>query len=259
MCFELFSREPGPGNEENGRSSPDAGRPARSSHKPGNGGKGTNFESQNIHFSQVILLISLISSKGVINSFWLNQKTNQLEQLKKLIESPFLKYQKKFNVKFEIEIFLYLFDLQEYLPLHSMDNFDALNTEVSESPKYKGSIFNLSMVCETSTNCLLFCDNMHSGRFKKKGQFTKFVTTFWNNCRKLLDAPVCLDEHHTDQVILYCCLARGQSRLKTGKLSLHAQAVIELAKRYLKVEVDVIQNEDESCTIVIEGADFSKE
>ena len=108
----------------------------------------------------------------MINLFWLNQKTNQLEQLKKLIESPFLKYQKKFNDKFEIEIFLYLFDLQEYLPLHSMDNFDALNTEVSESPKYKGSIFNLSMVCETSTNCLLFCDNMHSGRFKKKGQFT---------------------------------------------------------------------------------------
>jgi hypothetical protein len=192
----------------------------------------------------------------VINNFWLNKKSNQLCQLIKIIQTPFEKLKEKNKLAFDIETYLYLFDHKQMYPLSTMNEFDDLNSELISCSNDKGTVFNLSMICETSSGCLLFSDKMHSGKFKKKGLFTKHISSFWKDCKILLESNFCFDEYHTDQMILYCCLAKGVSQLRTGPLSLHSQAVIELAKNYLNSVVDVEDKKDGSFILTIHGIDF---
>lgn len=135
----------------------------------------------------------------------------------------------------------------------------ALDSRLAEPSAAKASVFGLAFVCQTSTGQRLFADVLHSGKFRKKGLFSKCLAAFWKKCRFLLEAPVCLDEFHTDQVLLYCCLAKGVSRLKTGKLSLHSRAVIELARTFLDALVDVAACEDGTCELTIRGVGFERD
>ena len=187
---------------------------------------------------------------------WLKKKSNKLEELRNLVEKPFLAFRDKSDIHFDIETRLYFFDENAYYDLSQSESLADLNLKLESTSPKKGSVFNLGLIVETSNGHSLFTDLIHSGKFKKRGFFRKFLASYWSKCQSLLVGSHCVDEHHTDQILLYCCLATGVSRLKTRKLSLHSRAVIELAKIYLKAQIDVVELIDGSCELTIQGVGF---
>lgn len=195
-------------------------------------------------------------SQATIGRLWLDKTRSQVDQLRKLVEAPFLAFKSKSGTQFQVETVLYFFDEQAFYNLNQTEDLESLNSKLEGPPQKKESIFNLAAVVETSSGLSLFTDSLHSGKFKKKGLLKKFLSSFWLKCVPLLAGSHCIDEHHTDQLILYCCLAQGESRLKTAKLSLHSRAVIELAKIYLKAQVHVKDDQDGTCELTIQGVAF---
>ena len=65
---------------------------------------------------------------------------------------------------------------------------------------------------------------------------------------------ICLDEHTVDHLIIFMALAKGVSKIKVGKISLHTETAIEIVKKFLNnVKIKVIPGEDKkNITNVIE-------
>ena len=71
---------------------------------------------------------------------------------------------------------------------------------------------------------------------------------------------VCLDEHTVDHLIIFMALAKGISKIKVGKISLHTQTAIEIIKKFAySVKINITPGEDKKNVtniIEIEGMGF---
>lgn len=54
----------------------------------------------------------------------------------------------------------------------------------------------------------------------------------------------CVDEHLQDQLIIYCALAKGVSKLRTCSLSLHTETAIYYAKLFTGVKIKTVKDGD---------------
>ncbi|XP_045501891.1 RNA 3'-terminal phosphate cyclase [Colias croceus] len=57
--------------------------------------------------------------------------------------------------------------------------------------------------------------------------------------RKVLESKACVDAHAQDQMILYMCLASGQSSVLVGDVTLHTQTAIHIAETIAKVKFSI--------------------
>ena len=65
---------------------------------------------------------------------------------------------------------------------------------------------------------------------------------------------ICLDEHTVDHLIIFMSLAKGLSKIKVGKISLHTETAIEIVKKFANnVKINIIPGQDKkNVTNVIE-------
>ena len=92
---------------------------------------------------------------------------------------------------------------------------------------------------------------------EKKGDF--IIDDIIDKCEDVTfntvsNNEICLDEHTVDHLIIFMALAKGVSKIKVGKISLHTETAIEIVKKFLNnVKIKVIPGEDKkNITNVIE-------
>ena len=67
------------------------------------------------------------------------------------------------------------------------------------------------------------------------------VLTYIKDIRPIIHfIVVCFDEYMQDQMIIFMALAKGQSRILTGPLTLHTQTAIYIANELTQANFDVI-------------------
>lgn len=107
----------------------------------------------------------------------------------------------------------------------------GINFHYSKSCGPKAS--SLLVLFQTSTEVILSGKSI--GGYKQKGEYItekdrhttiNMVRNSCNSVMKDFAAGVCLDEHLQDQVIIFCALAKGTSKLLMGELSLHTTTAI---------------------------------
>ena len=71
---------------------------------------------------------------------------------------------------------------------------------------------------------------------------------------------VCLDEHTVDHLIIFMALAKGNSKIKVGNISLHTQTAIEIIKKFnYDIKFNIIPGEDKKYVtniIEVEGMGY---
>ena len=210
---------------------------------------------------------------------WLNQFPDKLRALCDFIEAPFQKYFSSKKMEIVLKIIVYsttrnqewqvnkstkeadIFPQPDFNTAENPNNTPSnrpnqRNNRRTRKKKKKGSsVLNLSLFGKTSTGAVLFYDCLKPGGFKKKEYVSKFLEKFWKGCCQQMSSEFCLDEHHADQVLLYCALAEGTSKIRLAPLSLHSQAVLALLRTFLNCQIKVNQ-EGNGVILRIEGIAF---
>ena len=98
---------------------------------------------------------------------------------------------------------------------------------------------------------------------EKKGDF--IIDEIIDKCEEATfytveNNEVCLDEHTVDHLIIFMVLAKGTSKIKIGKISLHTQTAIEIIKKFVyDVKFNITPSEDqkfETNIIEVEGLGY---
>jgi len=98
---------------------------------------------------------------------------------------------------------------------------------------------------------------------EKKGDF--IIDEIIDKCEEATfytveNNEVCLDEHTVDHLIIFMALAKGTSKIKVGKISLHTQTAIEIIKKFVyDVKFNITPSEDqkfETNIIEVEGLGY---
>lgn len=88
-----------------------------------------------------------------------------------------------------------------------------------------------SLVAETTTGCILGASALgkRNERIEETGK---------RAAQDLLDAinsGACVDEHCQDQLIVLMALAKGQSRIRIGNITMHTKTAIYVAEKMTNV------------------------
>ncbi|XP_038212353.1 RNA 3'-terminal phosphate cyclase isoform X2 [Zerene cesonia] len=87
-----------------------------------------------------------------------------------------------------------------------------------------------------SSGCVLGSDGLCSRGFDKHEAGRKAAEPL----RKILEnSKACVDAHAQDQIILYMCLASGQSSVLVGDVTLHTHSAIHIAETIAKVKFTI--------------------
>ena len=90
---------------------------------------------------------------------------------------------------------------------------------------------------------------------EKKGDF--IIDEIIDKCEEatfytIENNEVCLDEHTVDHLIIFMALAKGNSKIKVGNISLHTQTAIEIIKKFnYDIKFNIIPGEDKKYVINI--------
>ena len=75
---------------------------------------------------------------------------------------------------------------------------------------------------------------------------------------KEIEEKNCLDEHMQDQLIIFMALAKGESRIRSGPLSLHTKTAIHFTEMLTGAKFKIDENPNDKTTIIsCEGINFS--
>jgi RNA 3'-terminal phosphate cyclase (ATP) len=99
-----------------------------------------------------------------------------------------------------------------------------------------GSGSGIIVVAETSTGCLLG----GSANGKKGEPPYKTGRAAADQLLKAVKEGACVDDQLQDQLIIFMALAKGQSVIRTGALSLHTKTAIHTARALTPVSHDII-------------------
>ncbi|KAB0804957.1 hypothetical protein PPYR_01927 [Photinus pyralis] len=94
------------------------------------------------------------------------------------------------------------------------------------------------VVAETSSGCI-FGGSALGKRNEKPEQ------AGWRAAEEILRSVsqgACVDEHCQDQLIIFMTLAQGQSKIRTGELTLHTKTAIYIAEKMANVHFDVVED-----------------
>ena len=98
---------------------------------------------------------------------------------------------------------------------------------------------------------------------EKKGDF--IIDEIIDKCEEATfytveNNEVCFDEHTVDHLIIFMALAKGNSKIKVGNISLHTQTAIEIIKKFnYDIKFNIIPSDDKkfvSNIIEVEGMGY---
>lgn len=105
------------------------------------------------------------------------------------------------------------------------------------------------LIGETSTNCIIGADGLG-----KKGKPAKEVGEEAANNLLLSLGNHCVDEHMQDQLLIWMALAGGESRIKSGPLTLHSETAIEIIEQIVGKKIFSIEElSNDSIIIYCQG------
>ena len=98
---------------------------------------------------------------------------------------------------------------------------------------------------------------------EKKGDF--IIDEIIDKCEEATfytveNNEVCFDEHTVDHLIIFMALAKGNSKIKVGNISLHTQTAIEIIKKFnYDIKFNIIPSDDKKFVtniIEVEGMGY---
>lgn len=107
--------------------------------------------------------------------------------------------------------------------------------EVVKHQQARGSGTGIIIIAKTSTNCIFGSSAL--GDRKSKPQLAGEKAA-----KELIDALVsggCVDDWLSDQLILFMALAKGESKILTGGLTLHTRSAIQVATEMTSAEFNI--------------------
>ncbi|BFZ16850.1 hypothetical protein BsWGS_19889 [Bradybaena similaris] len=105
------------------------------------------------------------------------------------------------------------------------------------------------IVAETSTGCLLGGSALGKPRTPAEDAGTAAA----KELLEAIHAGGCVDQHTQDQLILLMTLAKGQSRMLCGPLTLHTQTAIHVSRLMTKAEFTVEEADKGTVLVTCEG------
>lgn len=93
------------------------------------------------------------------------------------------------------------------------------------------------VVAETSTGCIFGGSAL--GKRGETPEHTGYKAA--EEILKPISEGACVDEHCQDQLIILMALAQGQSKVRTGALTLHTKTAIYVAEKIANVHFDIIE------------------
>ncbi|KAG5874476.1 hypothetical protein JTB14_009199 [Gonioctena quinquepunctata] len=92
------------------------------------------------------------------------------------------------------------------------------------------------LVAETDTKCILGSSAL--GKRNEKAEETGIRAA--EELHKVIEEGACLDEHSQDQVIILMALAKGQSQIKVGNITMHTKTAIFVVEKLTDVKFEII-------------------
>ena len=120
----------------------------------------------------------------------------------------------------------------------------------SEAARCPGSAITLWAL--TSTGC-----RMGSSALGKRGKPAEEVgRQAGDEILSYVNSGAPVDPYFLDQIIPYAALARGMTRLRGSRYTLHAKTNIHIVKKFVDCEIEVEGELEGACNVSIEGTDF---
>lgn len=111
----------------------------------------------------------------------------------------------------------------------------------------------------TFENTIISAEALFSEK-KETQDVNKIAENLLKDFNEILSQPmICLDEYTVDHLIIFMALAKGKSKIHTGKISLHTLTAFEIVKKFIpSIEFDLYNGEDYS-SIEVEGIGWNNE
>jgi RNA 3'-terminal phosphate cyclase (ATP) len=156
------------------------------------------------------------------------------------------------------------------LPDHVARRMIESATNVLEKAGYAVESLDLEVLDQSSENCALDigCGIFLSAKLSsggilsgdalgERGKPSEIVgAEAANRLVEQLRSNCPVDKHLADQLIVWASLAKGESRLRIGELTLHTLTAAEISSRIVGSEVRIEGQVGKSCTLICEGIGF---
>jgi RNA 3'-terminal phosphate cyclase (ATP) len=140
--------------------------------------------------------------------------------------------------------------------LHCIDIVPEITVE-KDKTRSAGDVALVTAVIETDSGCLYGTSAVTEDltKSKKKGPSpNELAKTAVLHMEKQWQEKGCLDEHVQDQFIIYCSLAQGISKIRTGPLTDHTKTAIHFCSLLTGAKFNIQQDpQDETIVIECEG------
>lgn len=118
----------------------------------------------------------------------------------------------------------------------------ALTVEIEKHLNAKGSGSGVTIIAKTDTNCILGASAVGSKKIKPKSTGIEAATELMD----ALQSGGCVDDWLSDQLILFMALAKGESKVITGGLTLHTKSAIDVASAMTNAEFKIKRIDDDA-------------
>nr|XP_018909362.1 PREDICTED: RNA 3'-terminal phosphate cyclase isoform X1 [Bemisia tabaci]XP_018909375.1 PREDICTED: RNA 3'-terminal phosphate cyclase isoform X1 [Bemisia tabaci] len=122
----------------------------------------------------------------------------------------------------------------------------------TSSDKAFGDGFGIVLGCETTTGCLLVTSSCNKRGYRAEDAAKEAVEELVSS----VNIQSCVDQHTQDQVIILMALAVGESKLRTGPITMHTKTVMHFTEKLLGVKFAVYAIDDEVNIIECTGSGF---
>ncbi|CAH8656846.1 unnamed protein product [Schistosoma rodhaini] len=120
----------------------------------------------------------------------------------------------------------------------------------------QGDVAAFMFVIHTSTDCRLAV----SGIINPRGhRYRHMVSEACQSLYNYFKTGICCDDYMQDQLIMPMALAKGNSQIRCGPLTLHTKTAIYVAEHLLSVKFEVTTLNDESSIISCNGVGYTPE
>eukprot|EP01080_Neovahlkampfia_damariscottae_P008536 gene8536-360_t len=112
----------------------------------------------------------------------------------------------------------------------------------------------ITLIAKTDSGCLIGASvTFENKKMERSDKLSKSVT---NSLFQELKENGCVDSHIQDQLIIYMTLANGNSKIRTGPLTLHTKTAIHFNEKLTGAKFNVEEDEDGSFIIECKGVGY---
>lgn len=113
-----------------------------------------------------------------------------------------------------------------------------------------GDVVMMTVIMETDNGNLYGASIITEDLKKKSKLTTDFTKNIISHLEKQWQEKGCVDEHVQDQLIIYCSLAKGVSKIRTGPLTDHTKTAIYFCSLITGAKFTIISDTNDSSVII---------